>query len=67
MITTVGELLELLEDFDPEAPVALAIQPSYPFKHSLGQAVLAADGTVYLAEGGQQGYLEGTAREELGW
>jgi hypothetical protein len=32
---TVGELLELLEDFPEDAEVRLAHQPSWPFEYSI--------------------------------
>lgn len=36
---TVKELMEYLEDCNPEAEVRLAIQPNWPFEHSLSQIV----------------------------
>lgn len=36
---TVGELKELLEDFNEEAEVVLAVQPNWPFEHSIGNVV----------------------------
>jgi len=35
MITTVGELRELLEEFEDEAPLLLAYQPNYPLAYQL--------------------------------
>jgi hypothetical protein len=68
---TVEELMYLLEELDPEATVRLAIQPSWPFEHSLdgNYAEVEKDGkkVVYLAEGNQLGYLPGEARQQLGW
>ncbi|MFC8570671.1 hypothetical protein ACFUIW_33440 [Streptomyces sp. NPDC057245] len=64
---TVAELIEQLEEMDPEATVRLAIQPTYPFEHSLAKAVQAEDGTCYLAEGEQLGYLGDQASEDIGW
>lgn len=65
----VAELIEALEDFDPDTEVRLAIQPSYPFQHTIAEVVevdLSEGGededddddgetgiVVYIAEGGQ--------------
>lgn len=76
---TVAELLERLEDVDPDAEVRLAIQPSYPFQHEIADVVEVTDddrgdGTtetvVYIAEAGQlwsAPYLPGHVSRELGW
>ena len=32
----VSELIEILEDMDPEAEVFLGVQPGYPFEHRIG-------------------------------
>jgi hypothetical protein len=65
---TVQSLIEILEDMDPEAEVRLAIQPSYPFEHSVGQVEEDMEKRiVYIAEAGQVGYLPGEIREWLGW
>ncbi|MEU3399521.1 hypothetical protein [Streptomyces filamentosus] len=64
---TVAELIETLEQMNPEAPVRLAFQPRYPFEHALGEVVEAEDGTCWIADGGQEGYLGGEAREALNW
>ena len=72
---TVSELIDELEDCDPEAEVRLATQPSWPFEWSLsinepGPAVqIDLDGqpVVYLIEGEQLGYLPGSVAEWLGW
>ena len=32
---TVGELIERLQDFDPQARVHLMMQPSWPFEYSI--------------------------------
>ena len=72
---TVRQLIDELEDCDPEAEVRLATQPSWPFEWSLssrepGPAVqvdLEDQPVVYLVEGEQLGYLPGSIAEELGW
>ena len=63
---TVADLIAELEDCDPDAAVAFAIQPGYPFEHSIGK-IVEMDGKVYLAEAGQVDYLPGTVSAELGW
>lgn len=34
-IQTVRELIEVLEDFDPDSPVRVATQPHYPIAHTI--------------------------------
>jgi hypothetical protein len=41
--TTVGELLELLADHDPEAPVMIAHQPGWPLAEVVAGVVHSAD------------------------
>ena len=36
---TVQELIEALEEYDPEATVHLMEQPSWPFEYSIGEIV----------------------------
>lgn len=36
----VAELVEYLEDLDPETEVRLATQPNWPFEYSVGEIVL---------------------------
>lgn len=66
-ILTVGELIERLENCDPQSPIALAIQPSWPFEYTLSDVEEADDGKVYLAEGAQVAYLSAAGRRALGW
>jgi precorrin-4 methylase len=65
-IHTVSDLIARLEDYDPDAPVAIASEPSWPLVNTISE-VAEADGTVYLAEGDQTGYLTNTARRAIGW
>lgn len=79
MKMTVGQLIETLEGFDPDAVVRLAVQPSWPFEHSIGRIEeveyerkdeLGVDdpvSVVYIAEDSQLDYLPGIARDALGW
>lgn len=64
---TVGDLIDLLEQFDRDLPVRLASQPAWPFEYVLGQDPVEVDGAVWLAEGNQVGYLAGSVAEGLGW
>lgn len=71
-IRTVRDLINELEEFDPDAEVRLAIQPQWPFEHRIAdvQSVPATDDrreVVYLADGGQVGYLSSEAREAVGF
>lgn len=63
-----AELIEQLEELQgevgPRANVRLAIQPSWPFEHSIS-GVVEIDGAVYIAEGSQLGYLSGDVKDEL--
>ena len=65
MITVAG-LIELLTEVNPDAPVHLAIQPSWPLEHALSHAAAESGGVVYLAEGHQIGYLPDAAKTALG-
>jgi len=72
---TVSELIEHLEDHvsngDGNLEVRLAMQPNWPFEYRIDEQstsdVQATNDAVYLAEGGQIGYLPGDVAEELNW
>ncbi len=72
---TVSQLIEELEELDPDAEVRLATQPSWPFEWHLSttepgpamQVTLDDQPVVYLVEGEQLGYLPDTVCRELGW
>ena len=59
MSYTVEDLIGVLEEMDPQAPVMVAVQPSWPFEHSITGVI---NGTVYLASK-QEGYLPPEAKE----
>ncbi|MCL6281051.1 hypothetical protein M3398_27685 [Streptomyces albidoflavus] len=67
MEMTVGELIEQLEQMDPEATVRLATQPQYPFEYSISRAAEAEDGICWIGQGEQLGYLGEEARDALEW
>jgi hypothetical protein len=76
---TVMELMEILQDADPEAEVRFAGQPSWPFEYSVADTVEdmpepddedhreGRPPILYLVEGNQIGYLPGHITEALGW
>ncbi|MUL41616.1 hypothetical protein FZ103_10580 [Streptomonospora sp. PA3] len=85
-MTTVNDLIEALQDAVTEhgpglgdAPVRLAIQPTWPFEHALGDICVVerweqdqerlcdSPLVLYLGDSDQVGYLPGDAREVLGW
>lgn len=45
---TISELIEELEQYDDDTEVRLAIQPSYPFQHTIADVV-----EVDFSEGGE--------------
>jgi len=74
-IATVGELIALLDDYDPATPVRCATQPGHPFEHTLENVVRTPHDThgdrtppvVWLGIGEQVGYLPAPAADALGW
>lgn len=75
LIERLTELQEELADEGTEdAVVRLAMQPSYPLEHRICTEVVAVESddaptakVVYIAEGGQVGYLAGAVSMALGW
>jgi len=49
---TVQELIDTLEGFDHDAEVKLAIQPSWPFQHSISEVVQGIDGSCVAPQWG---------------
>ncbi|GAA1111473.1 hypothetical protein [Streptomyces javensis] len=64
---TVADLIRALERMNPEAKVRLATQPSHALEYTVGEVAEAEDGTCWIAEGEQRGYLSAEAQEALGW
>jgi hypothetical protein len=64
---TVGHLLRQLQNLDPDLPIRLAVNPDWPFVHYLGTDVVVDDGTAFIAEDGQEGYLPAAVRSALAW
>ncbi|MFC7841639.1 hypothetical protein [Streptomyces sp. NPDC057382] len=72
---TVGDLIDLLSDCDPNAPVRQAMNPFFPMAHRLVQVLQSVDETgrtvVYLAEGreedAQLGHIPPEVAIELTW
>lgn len=63
---TVQDLIMELERFDPDMEVRIASQPSWPFEYGIAETA-ESEGVIYIAEGGQIGYLPGEAAEAIGW
>jgi hypothetical protein len=78
----IEQLQELADNGLGEADVRLAIQPSWPFEHSIGRIVTSDDGlpdedddeeddddeaVIYIGEGSQLGYLNSRGTNALGW
>jgi len=49
MSYTVEDLIGALEEMDPQAPVMAAVQPSWPFEHSITGVINPPNGTVSLS------------------
>ncbi|MER5494244.1 hypothetical protein [Streptomyces sp. NPDC002490] len=67
---TVAQLIHQLQTLDPALPVFLAVNPDWPFAHTIGQVVqgTGVDGpAAYLAENGQDHYLPPSISTELNW
>ena len=66
MTMTVGQLIEMLQDYDPAAEIRLATQPNYPLESSVRGVVSnddmaathgdADENIVWITEGSQIGY-----------
>jgi hypothetical protein len=75
----VGDLKQILEDYDDDIEIRFASQPAYPFEYSIEDVYLVdmdnlvnedkeeSDSVLYLVEGNQLGYLSGKVRECIGW
>lgn len=70
---TAKDLIEQLQDLDPNTEIRLAIQPNYPFEHEIANelAILPEDRrgnqVAYLVDAGQIGYLPPQAAVACGW
>lgn len=53
-LTTVGDLIEALEDYDPSQPIMLAHQPSWPLAEVLSHIVSASECAEYNEEEDEQ-------------
>lgn len=58
---TVEDLIGTLSEMDPQAPVMVAVQPIWPFEHTI-TGVIDCNGIVYLASK-QHGYLPREAKD----
>lgn len=67
---TVDELIERLSAFDPASDVQLAINPDFPFAHSIGDITASDESgrqTVFIGETGHQEHLPVVVAQALGW
>ena len=62
----VEQLIELLEQFNPEAEVRIASGRSWAMEYDLADVETTGD-VVYVAEGQQIGYLPDEAAVAVGW
>lgn len=59
---TVEDLIGTLSEMDSQAPVMVAVQPTWPFEHTITGVVIDCNGIVYLASK-QHGYLPQEAKD----
>ena len=78
---TVGELIDVLQEMNPDSEVRWAAQPAWPFEYDIENVVVVREEydpddeegevdlepVVYLVEGRQLGYLPSNVCEEIGW
>jgi hypothetical protein len=79
---TVKQLIERLEEMNPQSEVRLAEQPRWAFEYSISDVAETnlendsngehhrgkkATSVVYISEGTQLGYLPSEAKEAIGW
>ncbi|AXU16594.1 hypothetical protein I3J09_16275 [Streptomyces clavuligerus] len=67
---TVAQLVHQLQTLNPTLPVFLAVNPDWPFAHTIGRVIegTGMDGpAVYIAEDGQDHYLPRDVAAELNW
>lgn len=66
---TVKDLIEQLEEMNPNAEVCFAFQPRNPFEYRVNDEIVQTEDTtkVFLADDGQVSYLDEEVAELLGW
>lgn len=66
---TKQDLIEMLEDVEDDAEVMIAYQPNWPMETRTMYGVFTSeDGKrVYIAQAGDNTYLDGGVAEQLGW
>lgn len=71
----INHLTSLEKKAGPEAPVRIAVNPSWPFEHHVDNVGMVTEATeegdlesvIYLSDGGQIDYLPSKAKKALGW
>lgn len=76
-ITTVGEMIDELQEHDRNLPLRLAVQPGHAIEHTIAGVVAALvtpdhsgsleTEVVYVGAGDQVGCLPRVVSDELGW
>lgn len=69
---TVAELIEVLQDADPESLVRIAFQPSYPLRASVASVALpdemdGSEGFVWIAASASVPYMENPYAPSAAW
>jgi hypothetical protein len=70
MPVTIGELIDRLSAYDRTSHVRLAINPDFPFAHTIGDITASGETgcqVVFIAETGQQEYIAPAVAQALGW
>lgn len=66
-IRTVAELIERLQEHDPDAPLAIASQSAWPMEYTLADVASTDETKVFLIQGDQVGYLTSDDLDATGW
>lgn len=64
---TVGQLKNILEDYEEDMPIMMAWQKRYPMMSSIDDDVVEVDGIIFIGEKTHLTYLPAAAAAELGW
>lgn len=62
---TARDLIAALSELDPDTPVAVAYQPTYPLTAEITGVSREADGTATLLAYGEGGYYYGGGENDL--
>lgn len=62
---TARDLIAALSALDPDTPITIAHQPTYPMTAEITGVAQEADGTATLLAYGQDGYYYGSGQNDL--